>query len=308
MATFTEKTAAFLRQFVVKQASLLTLDSFLTKVAAALPMAKRAAFRAIQTELSSGNNLSHAIKVAFPRLSGEQRGALAVNLCKCAADSEYKKRIFESYAVPVKEGNKMLREKCSMLDLEKMRIGGPSMEPRSAPMDESTREFKDNLRIADIRGRVADATSSPKTDPGYVPEPSKYVNDANPIRPAPEHNTLLSALSAMPSPLQPLMQLAHLGSAPGAVPAAGAIMSGINKQAPGLGQQIQNAASSAGSAASAAGPLISKGLSGSSDAGASGPFAGINPYLLGALGIGGLGLGAYGVSRMMGRKKRRDED
>lgn len=116
MATLTEKTAAFLRQFAVKQASLLTLDSFLTKVASALPMAKRAAFRAIQTKLSSGSTLAHSIKVAFPRLSGEQRGALAVNLCKCAADSEKKTRTFESYAVPLKEGNKMLREKCSKLD------------------------------------------------------------------------------------------------------------------------------------------------------------------------------------------------
>lgn len=293
MATFTEKTAAFLRQFVVKQASLLTLDSFLTKVAAALPMAKRAAFRAIQTELSSGNNLSHAIKVAFPRLSGEQRGALAVNLCKCAADSEYKKRTFESYAVPAKEGNKLMQEKCSRARL----FGGNRKQPSNQIKNGSIRF---NAKSPEDMSVPVDSPMSPSAE-------SSNPNLEAPS-PAPKHNTLLSALSAMPSPLQPLMQLAHLGSATGAVPAAGAIMSGINKQAPGLGQQIQNAASSAGSAASAAGPLISKGLSGSSDAGASGPFAGINPYLLGALGIGGLGLGAYGVSRMMGRKKRRDED
>jgi hypothetical protein len=39
--------------------------------------------------------------------------------------------------------------------------------------------------------------------------------------------------------------------------------------------------------------------------------SGMNPYLLGAAGVGGLGLGAlgaYGLSRMMGRKKRRDEE
>lgn len=108
-----EKTSAFLYKLAVKQASLLTLDSFLTKVAAALPMAKRAAFRTMQAELSSGNTLSHAIKVAFPRLTGEQRGALAVNFCKCAADAAKNTRTFESYAVPVKEGNKLMREKCS---------------------------------------------------------------------------------------------------------------------------------------------------------------------------------------------------
>lgn len=284
MATFTEKTAAFLRQFVVKQASLLTLDSFLTKVAAALPMAKRAAFRAIQTELSSGNTLSHAIKVAFPRLSGEQRGALAVNLCKCAADSEYKKRTFESYAVPVKEGNKLMQEKCSKVKL----FGG------------NRRQASNQVKNGSIRFNA----KSP--DDMSIPVDSQMPPDVS--SPAPKHNTTLSALSAIPSPLQPLMQLANFGSAAGAVPAAGAIMEGINRQAPGLGRQVQDAASSVGSAASAAGPLISKGLSGSTGGSASGPFAGINPYLLGALGIGGLGLGAYGVSRMMGRKKRRDED
>ena len=229
MATFTEKTAAFLRQFVVKQASLLTLDSFLTKVAAALPMAKRAAFRAIQTELSSGNNLSHAIKVAFPRLSGEQRGALAVNLCKCAADSEYKKRTFESYAVPVKEGNKLMREKCS--------------EDRPSFAGDTV------------------------TAPPAAPKPAQI-------------GTILSALAK--SPANPFFSMTN--------PLVGA---------------VGNLAPAAGSAASVVGPAISKGLSG---AGASGPFSGINPYLLGALGIGGLGLGAYGASRMMRRKKRRDED
>jgi hypothetical protein len=230
MATFTEKTAAFLRQFVVKQASLLTLDSFLTKVAATLPMAKRAAFRAIQTELSSGNTLNHAIKVAFPRLSGEQRGALAVNLCKCAADSEYKKRTSESYAVPVKEGNKLMREKCSE--------------------EEGT----------------------------YRPSFAGDTVTAPPEAPTPAQ--ILSALAKTPA--NPFFSMTN----------------------PAMG----NLPSAAGSAASVVGPAISKGLSGSSGAGASGPFSGINPYLLGALGIGGLGLGAYGASRMMRRKKRRNED
>lgn len=289
MATFTEKTAAFLRQFVVKQASLLTLDSFLTKVAAALPMAKRAAFRAIQTELSSGSNLSHAIKVAFPRLSGEQRGALAVNLCKCAADSEYKKRTFESFAVPVKESNKLMREKCSALGADgadKPLLG--SMAPPS--------------REQIVRQRMQEATAETSNPNLEAPSPASNQNNSL--------DGLLSALSHIPSPLQPFATAGRVASR--AAPAAGAMLSGglkgFNATNPEVGRVAQNAASAAGDAASAAGPLISKGLSGSSDAGASGPFAGINPYLLGALGIGGLGLGAYGVSRMMGRKKRRDED
>ena len=250
MATFTEKTAAFLRQFVVKQASLLTLDSFLTKVAAALPMAKRAAFRAIQTELSSGNTLNHAIKVAFPRLSGEQRGALAVNLCKCAADSEYKKRTFESYAVPVKEGNKLMREKCSAVGERGLAPEDGSLEGMALPTKEP------------ILHQHVDTPNRPK-----------------PVQ-AGQIGAILSALAKTPA--NPFFSMTN--------PLVGA----VGTLAPAVG-----------SAASVVGPAISKGFSG---AGASGPFSGINPYLLGALGIGGLGLGAYGASRMMRRKKRRDED
>jgi hypothetical protein len=276
MATTIEKTAAFLRQLMVKQAALLTLDSFLTKVAAALPVTKRAAFRVMQADLSSGNTLNHAIKVAFPRLSGEQRGVLAVNLCKCAADAEKNTRTFESYAVPVKEGNKMLREKCSMFDLEKMRIGGPSMEPRSAPMDESTREFKDNLRIADIRGRVADATSSPKTDPGYVEPPSRYVNDARP------DNYDIPSINGKTAPLK-------LGPA-GAPPAKNEPAAAPAKNEP------------------AATPPIPEPTGGKFDLssllGQIGGYA-QDPRVLGGLAAGGLG--AYGLSRLLRRKKRRPE-
>jgi hypothetical protein len=131
-----EKTSAFLYKLAVKQASLLTLDSFLTKVAAALPMAKRAAFRTMQAELSSGNTLSHAIKVAFPRLTGEQRGALAVNFCKCAADAAKNTRTFESYAVPVKEGNKLMREKCSAMGERGLAPEDRSLEGMALPTQE----------------------------------------------------------------------------------------------------------------------------------------------------------------------------
>jgi hypothetical protein len=240
MAIFTEKTAAFLRQFVVKQASLLTLDSFLTKVAAALPMAKRAAFRAIQTELSSGNTLNHAIKVAFPRLSGEQRGALAVNLCKCAADSEYKKRTLESYAVPVKEGNKLMREKCS----------------------------------EDRPSFAGDTVTAPPAEPA----PAGLDNSA-------AFSQILSSLAATPSR---------------AAQAFGPGFSQMGGMAQRAGQKVEKVL-----------PGVISGLTAGAikpPAPESGPFSGINPYLLGALGIGGLGLGAYGASRMMRRKKRRDED
>jgi hypothetical protein len=190
-----EKTSAFLYKFAVKQASLLTLDSFLTKVAAALPMSKRAAFRTMQAELSGGNTLSHAIKVAFPRLSGEQRGALAVNFCKCAADAEKKTRTFESYAVPVKEGNKLMREKCSamgeggprrLLGNENLMppevpASGPSVPSMSAhaqafnnapenmiPTPESMAAARSNLQSQQTLDRA------PKPLPKFPDEPGKF--------------------------------------------------------------------------------------------------------------------------------------
>jgi hypothetical protein len=276
MATFTEKTAAFLRQFVVKQASLLTLDSFLTKVAAALPMAKRAAFRAIQTELSSGNTLNHAIKVAFPRLSGEQRGALAVNLCKCAADSEYKKRTFESYAVPAKEGNKLMQEKCSRARL----FGGNRKQPSN--------QIK-NAKGPGEMGVPEDQPMLPPAEPApAAPKPAQ----------AGQNNSLGALLSALTkTPVKPM--LSAVAKSP-----INPFFSMTNPLVGAVGN-LPSMAGPAASAASVTGPAISKGFS---DANASGPFSGINPYLLGALGIGGLGLGAYGASRMMRRKKRRDED
>jgi hypothetical protein len=274
MATTIEKTAAFLRQLMVKQAALLTLDSFLTKVAAALPVTKRAAFRVMQADLSSGNTLNHAIKVAFPRLSGEQRGVLAVNLCKCAADAEKNTRTFESYAVPVKEGNKMLREKCSMF--ENIIDGRLAGDPRSAPMSESTREFKDNLRTRDIQNRIADATSSPKTDPGYVEPPSRYVNDARP------DNYDIPSINGKTAPLK-------LGPA-GPAPAKNEPAAAPAKNEP------------------AATPPIPEPTGGKFDLssllGQIGGYA-QDPRVLGGLAAGGLG--AYGLSRLLRRKKRRPE-
>lgn len=267
MATFTEKTAAFLRQFVVKQASLLTLDSFLTKVAAALPMAKRAAFRAIQTELSSGNTLNHAIKVAFPRLSGEQRGALAVNLCKCAADSEYKKRTFESYAVPVKEGNKLMQEKCS----------------RARFFGRNRRQAPNQVKNAKGPGDMG-VPEDPPMSPPAEPAPAELGTLATPQNSA-AFSRILSSLAATPSTAARL---------------AGPTLSQVGGMAQRAGQKVEKVL-----------PGVISGVTAGAikpPAPESGPFSGINPYLLGALGIGGLGLGAYGVSRMMGRKKRRDEE
>lgn len=275
MATTIEKTAAFLRQLMVKQAALLTLDSFLTKVAAALPVTKRAAFRVMQADLSSGNTLNHAIKVAFPRLSGEQRGVLAVNLCKCAADAEKNTRTFESYAVPVKEGNRMLREKCSMF--ENIKPDGPSLAPRP-PMGGAPspfgNEIADLLKERLTERRMAEATASPKTDPGYIAPPSRYVNDAR----ADNHD--IPSINGNTAPLK-------LGPS-GAAPAKSAPTA---KDEPAAAPPIP-------------GPTEGGKFDLSSLLGQIGGYA-QDPRVLGGLAAGGLG--AYGLSRLLRRKKRRPE-
>lgn len=76
--------AEVLRRVVVKTAAARfrkeaadKLVAFLDAVAAKLPLEKAAAVRAVQGAVSAGKPLAHAIKLAYPTLSGEQRGILA---------------------------------------------------------------------------------------------------------------------------------------------------------------------------------------------------------------------------------------
>lgn len=110
-----KKTASVLRNLAVKRASELIVDAFITKVAAALPITKRAAFRTMQTQLATGDSLPDAIKIAFPKLDATQRHKLAISICKCAVDDANKmtQRSPESYTVPAKDAAKTMREKCS---------------------------------------------------------------------------------------------------------------------------------------------------------------------------------------------------
>lgn len=112
-----KKTASVLRNLAVKRASELLVDSFITKVASAFPITKRAAFRTMQTQLATGDSLPDAIKVAFPKLDATQRHKLAISICKCAVDDANKmtQRSPESYTVPAKDAAKTMREKCSRL-------------------------------------------------------------------------------------------------------------------------------------------------------------------------------------------------
>ena len=112
-----EKSAMFnkLHSYATKQASLLVVDSFITKTAQALPMCKRAAFRKLQANLSDGYPLVQSIKMAFPNLSGEQRGVFALTLCKAALDDVKKIPVQTPQAyndVAVKDKNAVMR-KCA---------------------------------------------------------------------------------------------------------------------------------------------------------------------------------------------------
>ena len=106
--------ASVLHNLLVKKASELHLDSFISKVASALPISKRAAFRVIQTQLATGDSLPDAIKVAFPRLNATERHALAINFCKCAVADANKmtRREPESYNVPAKDAASTMK-KCA---------------------------------------------------------------------------------------------------------------------------------------------------------------------------------------------------
>jgi hypothetical protein len=116
--TDTEEKSAMLtnlHNYVSKQASLLVVDSFITKTAQALPMCKRAAFRKLQANLSDGYPLVQSIKMAFPNLSGEQRGVFALTLCKAALDDAKKIPVQTPQAyndVKVKDKNAVM-SKCA---------------------------------------------------------------------------------------------------------------------------------------------------------------------------------------------------
>ncbi len=60
------------------------LCSYLDVVAKAMPLEKTASVRTVQAQVASGKSLSHAIKLAYPQLQGEQRGILAATLVRKA--------------------------------------------------------------------------------------------------------------------------------------------------------------------------------------------------------------------------------
>ncbi len=100
----TAKTAADGAKAVMRQAILTkiasdfrkqaadTFNTYLDTLTAFMTLEKTAQVRTLQAAVAKGEPLSHAIKVAYPLLNGEQRGILAVKLVKAAAEFGAKKK------------------------------------------------------------------------------------------------------------------------------------------------------------------------------------------------------------------------
>lgn len=79
----------------LRKEAAAALVSHLDGIVAKMPLEKTAQVRALQSEIAAGKPLGHAIKVAYPHLSGEQRGVLAATLVRSAnSKSAFGKQAF----------------------------------------------------------------------------------------------------------------------------------------------------------------------------------------------------------------------
>lgn len=78
---FLTKAAGVIRNLAAKK-----FVHYLDKVAMKMPIEKCAQVRTMQQVIKGGQSLAQAIKVAYPQLTGEERGILAAKLCKAASD------------------------------------------------------------------------------------------------------------------------------------------------------------------------------------------------------------------------------
>jgi hypothetical protein len=62
----------------------VTLTRYLDKVASTMPVAETVPIRTVQAQVARGQTLAGALKQAYPWLTGEQRGILAVNIAEQA--------------------------------------------------------------------------------------------------------------------------------------------------------------------------------------------------------------------------------
>jgi hypothetical protein len=191
-----------LHGYLVKQASLLMMDSLLTKVAAALPMTKRSAFRALQANLSNGYPLVQSIKMAFPHLSGEERGVFALTLCKSALDDSRKVAVQtpQSYNdVSVKNKNSVMR-KCAEIDRLKVTPTGEflgnlsALERARADNGEMPPLQSDNMHLDPVGGLGASLSKS------TAPTLRQVGRDEAPAAPTDSSAPADSSAPTVPSP------------------------------------------------------------------------------------------------------------
>lgn len=115
--------AAMVRAIQTKQAQLqrTAFVYHLDKVASHMSLEKQASVRVMQAAIAQGKPLSHAIKLAYPQLNGEQRGILASDMVNNVVAAMQKAATGmgiptvepKSYTVPMKDAGKTMATACS---------------------------------------------------------------------------------------------------------------------------------------------------------------------------------------------------
>lgn len=108
-----EGAKAVMRKLVIKTAAAQyrkeaadVLCKYLDRVATHMPLEKTASVRTLQSNVAAGKPLSHAIKLAYPTLNGEQRGILATDLVRKAVGFQKKAGLAPPFGKKDKPGVK----------------------------------------------------------------------------------------------------------------------------------------------------------------------------------------------------------
>lgn len=152
-----EKRAEYKR----KKTAACLMNHYLDKVAAALPVEKQACVRMLQAQLAAGRTISHAIKVAYPKLTGEQRGILTSKLVKSAADD------FKFWTKKKQNGPKTVSGKPGSPEVGKM------MKEAAGMTDIAKRVMSSGVRPAGGRVKLPAAKpQAPAAAPAAAPKPT----------------------------------------------------------------------------------------------------------------------------------------
>ena len=113
MATISSKLQSLREKKAAEEARNI-VSLHLSDIAAALPVEKRASIHRLQAELTAGKDISTAIKLAYPQMTGEQRGILTSELVRSAAEAFNKAAMAtcgpSSTVVPAAKGGKALKQ------------------------------------------------------------------------------------------------------------------------------------------------------------------------------------------------------